>query len=592
MYRNTECNNIGWLIYISAFIVAIFIVLVAVQSSKKFVLDEVDFPLVSKATSETWKPIYYRGESNPHHLGIYHPPLYIYAQAVFIRMFGFSETVIRMFGMCCVLLTALLTLHISRLIVPSLPRYFDSVFCALFLLNPYTIASATLPDIDSTVLPVTMTLFILLLLHTAERNREIMERSRLMELGVAMALPITLMAGSFALCLWSKLTTPLLLPPFAFLLLNVQGIRRLRALIVVGFVSVLGAFVFVLTYWIYCAALGLPMEYTYSFLLQSFDKGSSASGVARRLLRLLYNAHYTGQFLHWITLPTAAVLASAGADALIACVRERRESPAVATGRCSVAVLFMFGSAVTVGYLFITGPFDRFLKYPFAAYQFLMLPAAFLLARALGAMRARYLALIGIGVLLAAGVSSHVWGDSFLKQHRSLNTVEIIVFIAVSAGIASVWIMPRMRRFAAVTAALLLICACGFQLGVSRVQAVSTYPTKYYYGQTGLDETVTYLKGKTKPDEVIFSMKDVGYYVNNRYEENFGYLVSTELQKHLEDIMRSGSIRYYVGTEGIGVDQVEQLPGIIAVIRSYAVLERRFGNFVIYALRDDIRQKE
>ena len=200
--------------------------------------------------------------------------------------------------------------------------------------------------------------------------------------------------------------------------------------------------------------------------------------------------------------------------------------------------------------------------------------------------------MIGAGVLLVAAISNYVWGDGFLRQNRLPNPVEIVIFIAVSAGITRVWITPRTRRFEAVTATLLLIGACGFQLGVSYAQAIATYPTKYYYGQTGLDETVAYLKGKTRPDEVIFSMKDVGYYVNNRYEENYPYTFDPEYQKHLEEIMRSGSIHYYVGTEGIGVDRMERCPKLYRIIRSYAVLERQFGNFVIFALRDDIRQEE
>jgi 4-amino-4-deoxy-L-arabinose transferase-like glycosyltransferase len=77
--------------------ISLFIIFVAVQSDKKFVLDEIDFPIVSHATSETGLPIYYRGQDNPNHLGLYHPPLYIYSLAGFVKIFGFNEISVRFF---------------------------------------------------------------------------------------------------------------------------------------------------------------------------------------------------------------------------------------------------------------------------------------------------------------------------------------------------------------------------------------------------------------------------------------------------------------------------------------------------------------
>ena len=84
-YRN--CVSVG--------VVVLFVILVMVQGGKKFVLDEIDFPIAAKAASETGRPIYYRGEMCPAHLGIYHPTLYIHSLALFIKIFGFNENVVR-----------------------------------------------------------------------------------------------------------------------------------------------------------------------------------------------------------------------------------------------------------------------------------------------------------------------------------------------------------------------------------------------------------------------------------------------------------------------------------------------------------------
>ena len=138
----------------------VFIALIFAQADKKFVLDELDFPIVAKATSESWRPVYYRGEGTPQHVGLYHPPLYIYALAAYVKVFGFSENTVRSFGLLCTLLTALLTVGIAaRMMHRDRLRFFVPIFCGLYLLNPYTIANTTLPDIDQTILPVLITLF-------------------------------------------------------------------------------------------------------------------------------------------------------------------------------------------------------------------------------------------------------------------------------------------------------------------------------------------------------------------------------------------------------------------------------------------------
>ena len=108
---NKESRLITW---INVIIVAIFVILVFSQSNKKFVLDEVDFPAVAKTISETGMPYEYRGEAEPLALGLWHPPLYAYSLGAFVKVFGSNENTVRAFGMCCTLISALLSLLIYR----------------------------------------------------------------------------------------------------------------------------------------------------------------------------------------------------------------------------------------------------------------------------------------------------------------------------------------------------------------------------------------------------------------------------------------------------------------------------------------------
>jgi hypothetical protein len=59
---------------INLVIVLIFVCLVFAQAGKKFVLDEIDFPIAAHATSENWLTLHYRGEAQKAALGLWHPP--------------------------------------------------------------------------------------------------------------------------------------------------------------------------------------------------------------------------------------------------------------------------------------------------------------------------------------------------------------------------------------------------------------------------------------------------------------------------------------------------------------------------------------
>lgn len=136
-----------------------------------FVLDELDFPIVSHATSQSMKPIYYRGEEFPIHVGTYHPTLYINSLASFIKLFGYSEVAVRIFGIICTLISAYLLLLILRQLTKQ-NKTAELLFLGLFLLNPYTIANTTLPDIDSTILPVVILLFIYYSIKYLFKNKD------------------------------------------------------------------------------------------------------------------------------------------------------------------------------------------------------------------------------------------------------------------------------------------------------------------------------------------------------------------------------------------------------------------------------------
>jgi hypothetical protein len=118
-------------------------------------------------------------------------------------------------------------------------------------------------------------------------------------------------------------------------------------------------------------------------------------------------------------------------------------------------------------------------------------------------------------------------------------------------------------------------------VGVSRTHAVSEFPTKYNYGQLGFDHTVGYLKEKLAPGEVIWSMKDIGYYSGNKYIESYSYYYDEDVEYKIMSLSSAG-VRYFVATRDIGEDRIDASPKVLAALENCCILEKNFGNYYIY----------
>jgi len=543
--------------YIGIGIVGIFVVLVAVQSSKKFVLDEIDFPTVSLTTSQTGRPVYYHSDQSPQHLGIYHPTMYINSLAAFIRVFGFSEATVRFFGVICILLSAYLLILIYRQLAKKKSSGLETLLLGIYLLNPYTLASATLPDIDPTVLPIFFLLFIYVslkyILHRKQLDQKI----------------VVILSTLFAFALWTKLTTPLVLPLFLLGLTYIVTKNLKKSATFAAKVFGIGASIFVVTYFTYCIALRLPPTYTYTFLFESFTKGTSSEGP---ILGVITNLGYFGHFIFWITIPLLVVMGVAVLHTLL-----DKTKDSIANVK---KLLVLTAVLVTVFYIALISPFGGFFKYPFPVFGILVMSIVFLCENLQDIKISKLWPYLTASLLLGSVVEDVLWKDSmFFSIYPFTYSWAALVLIVL------LYIALKYRKslhFTQVTIALALAFAIGFQMSISRVQAIAQYPTKYLYGQTGMDDAITYLKLNTKSNEVIWSMKDIGYYVNNRYLESYSYYSDPTLKKSLINLLKSGKVRYFVSTTGIGQDSLSYYTNIKTILDTYATKQEQFGNFVIY----------
>ncbi|MEI8196867.1 MAG: hypothetical protein WCI73_13285, partial [Phycisphaerae bacterium] len=373
--------------------------------------------------------------------------------------------------------------------------------------------------------------------------------------------------------LWAKMTVTHLLPVWLLVALISYRHAPTRAVLVVAGTVLVGSFLFLATFWAYCRGLHLSMEYTFRFLLDSFLKGTNST--QSRWERIGGNLAYLRTYIFWLMPLTAGLMLAATTATGLKAWRDRDVAAR------DIFLLAGMGLFVTVFYLGLISPFGGFYKYPFATFTFLVLPLAYLGAQFLHD-QPRILWVMLLALILAIGTwAAARWGDAALREARHCSVTALRIGIGVALSLGVLLGLYSRQGLARILFLLLIALGVGLELGVSRTQATAAYPTRYHYGRQGFEEAVAYLRSRVGPDEVIWGMKDVGYYVNNRYIESYGYYFVPALADDLVALFKGGKVRYYVASRGIGEDQVEYYP-IKALLEQYCRVERTFGNTIIY----------
>jgi hypothetical protein len=585
-------NRVKWFTFANFAIVAIFILLIFAQANKKFVLDEVDFPAVAKTISQTGMPYEYRGENESKALGLWHPPLYAYSLGAFVKVFGANENMVRAFGMCCTLLSALLCLLIYNVRIRTTGKVINpisTIFLSLFLFHPYTIANTTLPDIDSTILPVTFLAFI----YGLARKLWSSDVKGPPEWSANDTVFIAIL---FALNLWAKLTTPLVLIPLLLVIIYIEGFSLRRSILIASSVAILGAIFFLVTYALYCYLFSLPYDYTFRFLIHSFTKNSSGGGVGSLIKGVLINLGYITQFVNWLGLPFLFAFALTVSSLIFRKLRSKID--------VLMLILAGVGLFVAIFYLSLTGAFGGFFKYPYPVFPILMLIVAHhfyeqvfmsnlsansirisIENREINISHAHIIIFIFFAVVMIVGYLQLVYvKDSVIMKGNPVGFSFLFVFVGMAILFGALGAKKQEKLFYKYGLTLLFATIVVMNFGISRSQAISPYPTKYHYGQIGLDETVVYLKSKLKLQEPIWSMKDIGLYASGVYYENYGSLFKTEAEIKIEfkDLIENKGVRYFVVTTGIGQDRIDAYGDLKRSLDACCNKDQEFGNLIIY----------
>ena len=550
-------------------------ILFGLGAAKPLNLDNAEFPPAAEATAKTWTPVYYRGEDMPRRAAVFHPPLYVYTLAAWVKAFGASPASFRYLGFACLLLAGAVAVLLVQETWGSWPGWrFHLWYWPLLLLNPYTLQTASIVDIDSSIYgPV-----LVLLLWGALR------------LGRCCSGPgagWVLLAAGVCVALWFKLTTALILWPAFWLLLR----RRLGgwpALWRATLVFWGGALLFLATYAAFCRLLDLNFRFAFAFIAQSvFQRGAGSAGLADWLSRHLSQApgvaaHLVswGGVLPWVLLPVSTVLYGLRA--------RRRAAPGDDPW---FAILLVCLSTVAV-YCLVTGVFGGApFKYTFVFWPVVVAAAALQLSFAPfdKTAPAAKPALAGAAIFLAAAAASLAWWKDRLIVEGLAGAPALAMVAAPLLLLAAGGLMQatagarRLGRLAVCAAALV---SGGALLGMAIHQARADYSTTYDYGQGGFEDTAAFLRLHTSEDEILACMKDMGYATRRRYYETYAalYFPDPRWMNALVGHIASGRIRYAVFTERHGQDQLAVNPALERWVRDNCRLVRAIGDYRVFEL--------
>jgi hypothetical protein len=198
----------------------------------------------------------------------------------------------------------------------------------------------------------------------------------------------------------------------------------------------------------------------------------------------------------------------------------------------------------------------------------------------------------GVCVLYGAAAAWSVihYRDSAMLSRFTLPDRWVVPVVPAALFVAGL----AFRRYRGASLAAAMTLYCGIEFGVASWQSKVPYSTTYDYGETGFMETVAFLKSHTGPDDIISSMKDIGYRTGRRYHENYqGLYMGGSDASLLRQAIGSGRIKYSVFTEDRGQDQLIVNPELRQWVLKHCTLVRSFGNYRIYQLTELFqRQRE
>lgn len=547
-------------------VLALYAWLLAPQLGRPFVYDDVNFALGARAVARTGLP--YGNQGYLLHLyeqreqwALWHPPLYIYALGLTTTLFGESEAAARGLGVLCQLVAAGLSFDLARRLTGAGSALAASglvagvLAVALFLLGPLAIQAAGVLDIDNTVLMLLITLFGWVAVRLPGR----WQRSTVMGL-----------AAFYALTLWAKLTTPLLVLA-AIVFTRGFGPTGWRGAAEGLAVGVLGWALFLLSWLVVTSLTGMPSDYT--FIVVTREALESGTSTRDRFVSWAAFAVGVAPAVLWLGPFSCLLFFLAGLPRLWRLLRGRGLEPG--------DVVVVLGAAIYLVYIMkLAGSFP---KYHAAMLPLWAAASGAAVVRAAGRPSWGQLAVMLVGAAAVfgwLGAHADLWA---IEWDPALVRLLIVVPLLVGLGMAGLWAQlgrVSLPRAASVSLAALTLA---WSLALDLHQRGLDGSTTYYYGRNGQVEAARALAERLRPDELYIASKEVAWYSREQR-----YVDQESWQHVVWDLGR--------GFDGTWLGQPVRLLALElgersvrgtyerALVPRYRVVGE-YGNFVIFELR-------
>jgi 4-amino-4-deoxy-L-arabinose transferase-like glycosyltransferase len=543
---------------------ALFLGCVAVSWDKPLVGDMVPYLWWARAIVETGAPVIVFNPDDPPYPANMHPPLYPYLVALSFRLFGDGVRSSIYVNLAAFLATVVVTGVIARRL--GAPPGAIALIVAVLLVHPFAIQSTLLTDTDTSILPLAVMGYTLLLLTVKDR----------------MTLAVTLLLGlSFGVCLWAKFTTPLALPVVTALFLGLRGqpgpgLRAGAAILITGVAFFLG------THAAFAAATGLspwePIAWPATKARADLT-GNLGSAFANVVATLKTD-------ILWYTPPFVLLVLMALAWRARRYLRER-----VVEG---VDLVWLLGWVVYLTYTVII-PTDGRPRYKTITLVLFTLASGVTLGQEAARFRTSRWIGLGAATVLAALVAYYAWLPEPIAAATLLSAtadtaakLRLIALLAVPAVLPLAGLAALRKWSAAVAWLLLALVATAIVSDVKQARAAAPH-NLFGFGLAGFEETVAYVRSATRPGDIIFSFSDLPYYTRNRF---YNYSVLRD-GRRIIDVER---LRLLAAAHDIRllVFEIHPLrfgPALFAprevqdFLRTDFCLLRRFGNHYVYGRR-------
>ncbi|NQT00122.1 MAG: glycosyltransferase family 39 protein, partial [Candidatus Omnitrophica bacterium] len=463
------------------------------------------------------------GRSN---FAIEHPPLYLYSMSVAARLFGTSGESVRLVGVVCFVLSLFLIYCLAKELFKD-KRYsypLALAACLLYAINSLAIQGSLLIDLDSTVLTASLLLFI----YFFVKAPYLLKIKNLVWLGTL-----------FALSLWAKDTTPLILI-LSIILFYFRSRDYKKGLYYSSLIFSIGLGLFLLSRWLYSYVSGAPFILPFVSVVWRLSSGSLGGGsLAASPLHFILSLLRTIWSIALWTSPFFLLLAALAMGERAKLWSQKRKLQ-------KQDFLVIYSMLIFGGYL-VTGQlgysFPKF-HYPIISVLCILISGLVFSRESIEMPKKTWLILsLSLPLLVIYNVvfigdllfttdylikQSLVTGSPALQallRQGAAKSLFYLLPLAVYLFILRVQ-TPQLKPLNRLVVSLLVMTVAG-NLGLNILQAKADYATRYYYGSSKAREAVDFVDRYVNPESIIIVPVEILYHSKNNSRAYYFYLRET-----------------------------------------------------------------